>query len=60
MFSPACRSLAHTSSAMMRGSVPISAPTLRGRASARVGSNRRGNHSHSWQSRKNVRVAMRT
>jgi hypothetical protein len=37
MFSPACRSLAHTSSAMMRGSVPISAPTLRGRASARVG-----------------------
>ena len=33
---------------------------LRGRASARAGSNRRGIHSHSWQSRKNIRVAMRS
>ena len=37
MFSPACSSLAHTSSAMTRGSVPIRAPTLRGTASARDG-----------------------
>jgi hypothetical protein len=35
------------SSAMIRGSVPISAATLRGRASARVGSKRRPIHSHS-------------
>jgi hypothetical protein len=44
---------------MTRGLVPISAATLRGTASARFGSNRRGIHSHSWQSRKKVRVAMR-
>ena len=39
--------------------MPIRAATLRGQASARTGSNRRGIHSHSWQSRKKVRVAMR-
>jgi hypothetical protein len=39
--------------------VPISAEMLRGTASERAGSNRRGIHSHSWQSRKNVRVAIR-
>lgn len=31
---------------------------LRGVASARRGSNRRGIHSHSWQSRKKVRTAL--
>ena len=31
---------------------------LRGVASARCGSNRRGIHSHSWQSRKKVRTAL--
>ena len=44
---------------MMRGLVPISAATLRGSASARAGSKRRPIHSHSWQSRKKVRVAIR-
>ena len=31
---------------------------LRGIARARSGSKRRGSHSHSWQSRKNVRSAV--
>lgn len=57
--SPAHSSLAQTSSAITRGLGPISAATLRGTASARFGSNRRSIHSHSWQSRKNVRVALR-
>jgi hypothetical protein len=52
MFSPAHSSLAQMSSAMIRGFGPISARMLVGVASARAGSNRRGIHSHSWQSRK--------
>ena len=57
--SPAQISLAQTSSAMTRGSVPMRAATLRGMASARVGSKRRAIQSHSWQSRKNARLAVR-
>ena len=47
MFSPAHSSSAHTSSAITRGSGPMSDKTLAGVARARAGSNRRGIHSHS-------------
>ena len=52
-FSPAHISFAHTSSAITRGSGPISAAIERGSANARRGSNRRSIHSHSWMSLKN-------